>query len=121
MNKILLIDDDEAFCMVVKSMIKEIGFPHVIIARSGLDGIAAAKREKPNIILLDIVMPGIDGLEVLQLLKSKPRTKNIPVIMLTGVDDQLPKERALYNYAQVYLTKPITLKSLRSSFQQILI
>ena len=121
MIKILLIDDDESFCMVTKSMLQEIGYHHVVIARSGTNGLRAAQKEKPSLILLDIVMPGMSGMDVLKLLKTQRRTRNIPVIMLTGIDNDSTREIALSDYAQEYLTKPVTMDALKSAISRTLL
>jgi two-component system phosphate regulon response regulator PhoB len=102
-------------------MIQEIGYQHVVIARSGTTGLRAAQKEKPSLILLDIDMPGMNGLEVLKLLKTKQRTRNIPVIMLTGLDNDTTREIALSDYAQEYLTKPVTMDALQSAINRTLI
>ncbi len=121
MIKILLIDDNESFCTVTKSMLQEIGYYHVVIARSGTTGLRAAQKEKPSIIMLDIAMPGMNGLDVLKLLKTQRRTRNIPVIMLTGIDNDTTRGIALSDYAQEYLTKPLTIDGLRSAIKRTLI
>ncbi len=102
-------------------MLQEIGYNHVVIARSGTNGLRAAQKEKPSLILLDIVMPGMSGLEVLKLLKTQRRTRNIPVIMLTGIDNDATREIALSDYAQEYLTKPVTMDALKSAINRTLL
>ncbi|MHB9004536.1 MAG: response regulator, partial [Coriobacteriia bacterium] len=80
-NKILTIDDNKDNLISVNALIKE-AFPDSVrlTATNGVAGIELAQTEDPDVILLDVVMPGIDGFEVCQKLKSNPKTHNIPVV-----------------------------------------
>jgi PAS domain S-box-containing protein len=108
MAKILAIDDKEDSLISVSAMLK-ILIPDciVITAPSGIKGIAKAKAESPDTILLDIKMPGMDGYEVCRRLKSDEDTKHIPVIMVTAIKvDPGSKVKGLEVGADAYLTKP---------------
>lgn len=85
MKKILLIDDDPKMLKAFFDKFSREGF-EVVTASSGVVGIDLAKKECPDLILLDILMPGIDGIEVLKRLKDSSETQNIPVAMLTVLD-----------------------------------
>ena len=82
MKKILIIDDEPDVRMVLSVRLTSNGF-HVIEAGDGRSGVRVAQEEKPNLILLDIMMPGMDGVETFHTLKQNPATKDIPVIFLT--------------------------------------
>ena len=84
MPKILIVEDDEILVKMYKRKFEHDGFT-VTAAYSGGEGIIAATREKPDLILLDIMMPAVDGFEVIKNLKAVPETKNIPVIVLTNL------------------------------------
>lgn len=84
MKKILVIDDEQDLADIIKALLEYEGFS-VFVSCEAKDGINKAKAEKPDLILLDIVMPGIDGPEVAKILRSETITKDIPVIFVTGL------------------------------------
>ena len=84
MNKILVIDDDQDLAEIIKAVLEYVGYS-VLVSHEAKDGIIKAKEQKPDLILLDIVMPGMDGPEATKILKSENSTKDIPVIFLTGL------------------------------------
>jgi CheY-like chemotaxis protein len=81
---VLVIDDEEAIQMVIEACLVELGGWAVLLASSGLAGLALAEAEQPDGILLDISMPGMDGLTTLMRLKGNPLTASIPVVLLTA-------------------------------------
>jgi len=109
MKKILAIDDKEDNLITIKAILKNY-LPDCIIwtALSGIDGIEIAKKEQPDIILLDIIMPGMDGYEVCKHLKANESTKHIPVIMITAIKtDSESRIVGLETGADAFLSKPI--------------
>ena len=107
--KILCIDDHRDNLISLKALIRE-AFPDAITltAENGPDGIKLALSEDPNVILLDVVMPGMDGFEVCQKLKSDPKTSDIPVVFITALKgDKDSRIRALEVGAEAFLAKPI--------------
>jgi len=84
-KKILLIDDEEDFCFFVKGNLEKTRKYRVITATEGRKGIDLARSQKPDLILLDIVMPEVSGSEVAEVLSKDPRTKDLPLIFLTAV------------------------------------
>ncbi len=88
MIKVLLIDDEEDFCELVKANLEETGEFEVITTTDPQEGLNLAKRELPHVILLDIVMPGMDGSTLAGKLREDPLTANIPVIFLTAIVTQ---------------------------------
>ena len=113
---VLVIDDQPDNLITVKALLRE-DFPHlrVCTATSGGEGIALALAEDPITILLDILMPGMDGFEVCRRLKADPRTHDIPVVFLSALRaDQANLTRALEVGAEAFLTKPIGKIELRA-------
>lgn len=93
-KKILLIDDDP---LIVRMYERVFGFAGITVSTSLMpgDGLTKASAEKPDLILLDIMMPDMDGLEVLRRLKGDDATKAIPVIMLTNLSDEVRSKEAM--------------------------
>ena len=87
MKKILIIDDDSKLQLIFKDKLKKEGF-ETLEALSGMEGIKLAKEQQPDVIILDILMPGILGTDVLTAIKKDPDIGLTPVIMLTNVEDQ---------------------------------
>jgi CheY-like chemotaxis protein len=114
MKKILVIDDDENLCAAVKRGLESFGKYEVSVAGGGKAGLKAGRKLRPDLILLDIIMPDLDGLSVLKKLRQNEKTRFIPVVMLTGVQDQEAKEQASYEYAEQYVTKPFEINRLES-------
>jgi PAS domain S-box-containing protein len=107
--KILTIDDNPDNLITLKALINE-AFPEAIIfpASNGLDGLKIADQQDPDVILLDIVMPGMDGFEVCRRLKKDTRLQDIPVVFITALKgDKESRIKALYNGAEAFLAKPI--------------
>jgi len=104
MQKILVIDDMKENILILSGLLKEQA--SIIFATDGEEGLEKASSQKPDLILLDISMPGIDGFEVLDRLKSNPQTTEIPVIFVTGIPDTDTEERGLNQGAVDYVTKP---------------
>jgi len=105
MAKILLIDDSRLIAHVAKTILTKRGHK-VILAEDGLAGTEAAKSEQPDLILLDLIMPVMDGYQVCQQLKEESSTKEIPIIMLTSKAEPADKVKGLGMGALDYVTKP---------------
>jgi CheY-like chemotaxis protein len=112
--QILLAEDDDGHARLIERNLKRAGFINQIVrARDGQEaldfvrGAASSPAAKQFLLLLDINMPRIDGVEVLRQLKSDPRTAKTPVIMLTTTDDPREVERCYEYGCSVYMTKPV--------------
>ncbi len=103
-KKILLVEDEEATCKVMMDMLSKGGLD-VMHAADGTQALALAKKEKPNLILLDLVIPGLSGLDVLSTLKKDPDTAAIPVMILSQLSDQDSISRGISLGAIGYLVK----------------
>ena len=104
-HSVLIVDDE---LIVVQALSDMLGRDYTIyVSRDGNDAIEKAKRIVPDIIILDIVMPDLDGYDVLRILKESDKTKDIPVICITGLDEIYAEEKALAMGAADYITKPL--------------
>jgi len=109
--KILLVDDDPDFVEATKAILETKPF-EVIVAYDGKEGLEKARRENPDVIILDVMMPPPDGYAVCSELKRDPRYKKIPILLLTAVMQALPHtlytiEMGLRTEADDYIDKPI--------------
>ena len=118
-KRILLIDDEKDFCFFVRQNLLRSGEFSVIYTTNPNKGIKIAKKESPDLILLDILMPKKDGFEVLKILKENTKTLSIPVIMLTAVGDDNAKLRASYLYDEDYITKPVSFETLKTRIEAV--
>jgi len=109
---ILVVDDDPVFCDLLELNLRLSGF-EVTLATSGAEALEIVKEQPhPSVILLDVTMPGMTGLEVLSELKYTKETENIPVFMLTAKTMLGDVERAFEIGADDYITKPVEMKKL---------
>lgn len=120
MKKILIVDDEKDFCYFIKENLEMGGKYQVFVAFNGKDGLSAAASHKPDLILLDVMMPRIDGFTVLKELKSKEDTMQIPVIMLTAVSAEEAKEKAQSMYDEDYIIKPVGISFLKEKIEAVL-
>jgi diguanylate cyclase (GGDEF)-like protein len=116
---ILVIDDEKANLLVLNTILSR--DYTVYTAKSGAEGLKLAQADLPDLILLDIIMPDMDGFEVLKCLKAAEELKNIPVIFITGLDNDTDEEKGLVLGAVDYITKPfknaIVLARVRNQIQ----
>ena len=94
-KKILIVEDDQIISSMYKTKLEADSF-EVLIADNGADGLKLAKEQKPGIVMLDIILPQLDGFSVLEALKQNQATKNIPVVMLTNLgtdEDKIKGEK----------------------------
>ena len=109
---ILIIDDEEPIRELLKLTLQSAGFDSILEASDGEDGLALAARYLPDLILLDLMLPGMDGLSVCRRLKTSPDTRMIPIIMLTAKSDESDIVVGLEMGANDYITKPFSRKVL---------
>jgi CheY-like chemotaxis protein len=117
--RIAVIDDDPDMVKVIRVMLRVRG-AEVLEALSGLGGFALVKRELPDVVLLDIMMPDIDGFEVLRKLKLDPEVGDIPVIFVSARTGREHIERGLSLGAQGYITKPFKPEDLMGKIDEVL-
>jgi len=103
--RILVVDDEKEFIDAVRDLLEERSYK-VEHANDGIGALEIIKQNPPDLILLDVVMPNMDGITLLKKLKEKPQTKDIPVIMLTVKDGQANRDLGLATGAYEYISKP---------------
>lgn len=117
--KILHIDDEASIRLLVKFNLEQNGY-EVIQANNGKEGLDLATKENPDLILLDLLLPKIDGLGVCLQLKQNPKTSAIPIIMLTAKKEEIDKVVGLELGADDYLTKPFGQRELLARIKAVL-
>ncbi len=118
-EKILVVDDEKDLLELVEYNLGKEGYK-VLTAENGIDALKAAKKEIPSLIVLDIMLPGMQGLEVLRELKKRPESQNIPVILLTAKGEELDKVLGLELGADDYVTKPFSPRELVARVKAVL-
>ena len=116
---ILIIDDEKDIIRLVQYNLEKEGY-QIFSAASGEEGFELAKSKSPSLILLDLMLPGIDGLEVFKLLKADSHTRAIPVIMLTAKNSDIDQVVGLELGAADYISKPFSTKVLQARVKNIL-
>ena len=119
MATILTVDDDREIRCVLKRGLSSLGHK-VIQAKNGRKALRVAFWRNIDVVLLDIHMPGMDGLTVLRRLKASSRTQHIPVIMLSGLDQPELKDQASYDYAEHYIMKTVSMRTINDTVLMVL-
>jgi len=119
-SHVLIIDDDRDICMVKKAQLELDGAFKVTVATEPRKGLKLARSKQPDLILLDIMMPGKDGFEVLKELKNDIETTSIPVVMHTGVDENESRQRAVELYNEDYVLKTADRATLVAAIAKVL-
>ena len=104
--RILVVDDIDANVRLLEAKLQA-EYYHVLTATDGVTALALAAAEKPDIVLLDVMMPGMDGFAVCRRLKDDPETRHIPVVLVTALDGRADRIQGLEAGADEFLTKPI--------------
>ncbi|MBI4706684.1 MAG: response regulator transcription factor [Candidatus Omnitrophica bacterium] len=118
-EKILIVDDEKDIVKMLDYNLKKEGF-RTALAYDGEDALDLARRERPDLILLDLMLPEIDGLEVCKQLKKEEKTAGIPVIMLTAKSQEADKVIGLELGADDYITKPFSIRELIARVKVVL-
>jgi len=118
-KRILIADDEPHILRVTELSLKKGGF-EILLARDGKQAVELTVAEKPDLVVLDVMMPEMDGFEALRELKSRPDTAHIPVIILTSRGQRIVREEAETSGAVLYLTKPFSPSELLSEARRIL-
>jgi two-component system cell cycle response regulator DivK len=107
---ILVVEDNERNLKLLRDVLEYAGYD-VRVARTAEDGIVLAVKEPPDLVLMDLQLPGIDGTEALRRLRENPRTADIPVVAVTAQAMKQDRERALEAGFNGYVTKPISVRA----------
>jgi len=107
---ILVVEDNERNLKLLRDVLEYAGYD-VRVARTGEDGVTLAVKEPPDLVLMDLQLPGIDGMEALRQLRESPRTADIPVVAVTAQAMKQDRERALEAGFDGYVEKPISVRA----------
>ena len=119
MSQILIVDDSPTEAHVLKGMLEKNGY-ETEIAESGTEGIERAKAFKPDLVLMDVVMPGLNGFQATRQLTKDPETSEIPVIIVTTKDQETDRVWGLRQGARDFLTKPVSEQRLLEKINAVL-
>lgn len=118
-RKILLVDDEVDFLAVIKDALQIRGFD-VVTAASAIEAGVELAGKKPDIILMDIKMPGINGIQACSAIKKNPSTEDIPIIVVSAVSDEHEMKKALEAGVTDYFIKPVDIEKLVRRIREIL-
>jgi two-component system cell cycle response regulator DivK len=116
---ILVVEDNEKNLKLVRDVLQFAGF-HVVAASSAEQGVAMAIEHPPDLVLMDLQLPGMDGTEALRQLRGSPRTRSVPVVAVTAFAMKDDRERALNAGFDGYLEKPISVRAFPSQVRSFL-
>ena len=118
-TKVLIVDDSPTETYKMETVLKKNGFS-VVKAENGEEGVEMAKKELPNLVLMDVVMPGLNGFQATRLLTKAKETSHIPVIIVTTKDQPTDKLWGKRQGAKGYLVKPVDDNQLMDTIKQVL-
>lgn len=119
MAQILIVDDSPTEAHVLRGILERNGFD-VATAENGAEGIALARELRPDLVLMDVVMPGLNGFQATRQLSRDPETSGIPVIIVTTKDQDTDRVWGLRQGARDFLTKPVSEKTLMEKISVVL-
>lgn len=119
MDTILAIDDDELVSMTIQRSLKLYGY-HVMVAKSGAEGLQLARRHRPDMFILDVIMPGMDGYQVARQVRGDPLLQELPILFLTAKAKDEDKIEGFRAGGDDYLTKPFNIEELHLRVKAIL-
>lgn len=106
-KQILIVEDEETVIHSLRHHVEKAGFD-AVIAHGGKEALDLIRKELPDLVLLDIIMPGMSGFEVCRQLRADERTKNLPIIMVTGFSGETGSQSSLMDGASAVLLKPVS-------------
>ncbi|MBC8204125.1 response regulator [bacterium] len=118
--KILIIDDSQMLTDMLKDALTTQGNFRVVSAPDGASGLAIAETERPDLILLDISMPGLSGYEICRIIKNDEKLRHIPIVIISALSADEDKEKAFIAGADGYLVKPIHIDNLLTKVNNLL-
>jgi two-component system alkaline phosphatase synthesis response regulator PhoP len=118
MEKILIVDDEEEFVELLKFRLASLNV-EFIIAGNGVQALSQARLSRPDIILLDILLPDLDGISVCEILKRQPSTRKIPIIFMSALSSEVTR-RTVAMQAEDFFTKPLDLPRLQQRIFDLL-
>jgi twitching motility two-component system response regulator PilH len=119
MARILIVDDSPSQLVGMRRTVEKLGH-QVVTAEDGAAGVETAKRELPDLILMDVVMPNLNGFQATRTIAKDAKTSHIPIIMVTTKDQETDKVWGMRQGAKAYVTKPINDDELRDAIKKLL-
>ena len=119
MARILIVDDSPSQLMGMKRIVEKLGH-EALTAEDGAAGVEAAKAQKPDLILMDVVMPNLNGFQATRTISKDPTTAHIPVVLVTTKDQETDKVWGMRQGAKAYVTKPIREEELIKALEEFL-
>jgi twitching motility two-component system response regulator PilH len=120
MARILIVDDSPSQLMSIRRIVEKLGH-EALTAEDGAAGAEAAKREIPDLVLMDVVMPNLNGFQATRAITREPTTKHIPVILVTTKDQDTDRVWGMRQGAKAYITKPFNEAELANLINQYLV
>jgi two-component system alkaline phosphatase synthesis response regulator PhoP len=105
-KRILIVEDDPSVLRATSYILEKEGY-EVLSAQNGLEGLKKARESNPDLLLLDVMLPGIDGFEICHTLRGEPKTANLPILMFSAKGQESDKATGLKVGADEYITKPV--------------
>ena len=118
-NTILLVDDSAMIRHIVGQILRESGYD-VLMARNGREGCDLAMKCNPRLIIMDVEMPGMDGIQAVSHIKKQPETTHIPILIFTSLSGEEDIKRAREAGCQGFLNKPISRQIIKTEVQKVL-
>ena len=119
MSRVLIVDDSPSQLMGIRRIVEKLGH-EAVTAEDGAAGVEAAKRELPDLILMDVVMPNLNGFQATRSITREPTTKHIPIVLVTTKDQDTDRVWGMRQGARAYITKPFSESELADMIQQML-
>jgi twitching motility two-component system response regulator PilH len=119
MARILIVDDSPSQLMGIRRIVEKLGH-EALTAEDGAAGVEAAKRELPDLILMDVVMPNLNGFQATRAVTREPTTRHIPIVLVTTKDQDTDRVWGMRQGAKAYITKPFSESELADIIQQML-
>lgn len=119
MARVLIVDDSPSQLIGLQRIVEKMGHT-VITAEDGAAGVEAARRELPDLILMDVVMPNLNGFQATRQISKEPATSHIPVVLVTTKDQETDKVWGMRQGAKAYVTKPVNEAELMQTLKDLL-
>ena len=119
MARILIVDDSPSQLLGLKRIVEKLGH-ETLTAEDGAAGVEVAKRELPDLILMDVVMPNLNGFQATRTISKDPTTSHIPVVLVTTKDQETDKVWGMRQGAKAFITKPVNEKDLLACINDLL-
>jgi len=114
-----MVDDDLDLCLIFKTVFEHLGYDSVF-AVNGAEAVEIATTQKPDLILMDIIMPKMNGYQATRMIRQNPKTRSIPVIAVTALSSSEEREECFKSGCDDYIAKPFTIKDIATRIEKLL-